>query len=241
MERAFRRVERDIGMEKKEMDAKIETQVRLLSKIDRVLDNHLTPELRARERRRTIVIREELMRESIHATCLKEKDETEVNVRKNVVLQSNLIRLVGKQDSETKAWFFKNNRYLAKCAAHVTRSHGSTPPRPIVFLQTPNLSIKRSDSGLPFELMTFVYSYSDLETCTNLREVSSGWFSAFRQLEPLLKEKMQKRNPWITPGDGDLITWADCVLVFVARLKNPKWVSFTSALEIKPEKIPVNG
>lgn len=69
--------------------------------------------------------------------------------------------------------------------------------------------------------MSMVYSLSDLETCVSLREANSEWYRVFQQIKHLLKRKLKQRNPWMEPGDWDLQTWQDCVLVFVARLKWP--------------------
>lgn len=220
------------------LDAKIDTQIDLLTKMFRVLDGP--------EHARNSNSLDSIQAEIKQVKSLRQKHEAEVKARKKVLLQSGLIRLVENQDDETKLWFFKT--HLAKYGAHVTSRHWGTP-RPVASLQNPSLHVtnetsstaapKRTDSGLPSELMTLVYSFCDLETCVALREVNSGWFSAFKQLEPMLKKKLEKRNPWITPGDGDLITWTDCVLVFVGRLRNPKWEKVDLHTELEMNLDPV--
>lgn len=74
----------------------------------------------------------------------------------------------------------------------------------------------KAHSQLPTEIMAMIYDCADLETCVNLRETSSAWYSVFHQIN--LRSKLASRNPWITPQD-DFTSWSDCVLVFVARLK----------------------
>ncbi|RDW48877.1 LOW QUALITY PROTEIN: hypothetical protein B0I74DRAFT_132651 [Yarrowia lipolytica] len=65
---------------------------------------------------------------------------------------------------------------------------------------------------LPPETVYNIFAHAELETCVDLREVSTFWYAAFNQLDArLLKQK---------PGeDGtELKTWRDCVRVFVGRL-----------------------
>lgn len=213
------------------LNTKIDTQIELLTRMFRVMERHVVLLEGGPEYSRNYNSLNTMQTEIKQVTSLRQKHEAEVKPRKKVLLQSGLIRLVEKQDDETKLWFFKT--HLAKYGAHVTSRHWGTP-RPVAFLKNPSLhvtkstgkptkALKRTDSRLPSEMMTLVYSFCDLEACVTLREVNSGWFSAFKQLEPLFKKMLEKRNPWITPGDGDLITWTDCVLVFVGRLRNPKW------------------
>lgn len=74
---------------------------------------------------------------------------------------------------------------------------------------------------LPPETVYNIFAHAELETCVDLREVSTLWYAAFNQLDArLLKQKVKERNPWLKPGeDGtELKTWRDCVRVFVGRL-----------------------
>lgn len=79
------------------------------------------------------------------------------------------------------------------------------------------------DFPLPPEIMRLVYYLLPLETCVILRQVSTAWYSVFHDSSDILSNKLHQRNSWIRPGDGDLRTWQDCVLVFVQRMKNAKW------------------
>ncbi|RMI95679.1 hypothetical protein BD777DRAFT_129531 [Yarrowia lipolytica] len=77
---------------------------------------------------------------------------------------------------------------------------------------------------LPPETVYNIFAHAELETCVDLREVSTFWYAAFNQLDArLLKQK---------PGeDGtELKTWRDCVRVFVGRLG---WTSIECLEDIK--------
>lgn len=88
------------------------------------------------------------------------------------------------------------------------------------------LELSDAHYSLPSEIMRQIYSVSSLESCCALRQVSKAWYAEFEQSH-VMRSKLQTRNPWIKPGEGDLRSWQDCVLVFVARLK---WPSGTSEL-----------
>ena len=89
---------------------------------------------------------------------------------------------------------------------------------------------------LPPETVYNIFAHAELETCVDLREVSTFWYAAFNQLDArLLKQKVKERNPWLKPGeDGtELKTWRDCVRVFVGRLRSGKWTSIECLEDIK--------
>lgn len=89
---------------------------------------------------------------------------------------------------------------------------------------------------LPFEIVCTIYAYADLETCVNLREVSSYWYEAFNQLDGrLFKDKLKERNPWLKHGeDGTgLKTWSECLRVFVARVRSDNWTAVECLKDIK--------
>ncbi|KAG5355390.1 hypothetical protein CJU90_4437 [Yarrowia sp. C11] len=71
--------------------------------------------------------------------------------------------------------------------------------------------------------MALIFSFAEVETAVVLREVNTQWYSLFHALDTLLESKMNKRNPWMLPGDGDLKTWQDVALVFAKRLESSKW------------------
>lgn len=87
--------------------------------------------------------------------------------------------------------------------------------QPLEYLQ----NIKSRGFHIPSEIMSNIYSFASLETCVALRQVNKAWYSVFQQSDVILADKVQQRNPFIRPGDGDLCSWRDCALVFVARLK----------------------
>lgn len=150
--------------------------------------------------------------------------------QKTARLQTGLQQLVEDQTEDTKRWF--HDKYLAKYGDHIN-SKRSDVLKPIV-----EVTEKRFDQlkrfFLPPELMQLVYSFCDLESCVALRQVNSLWFHGFQKVD--LELKMASRNPWIQPGDGDLKTWTDCVLVFVARLQSPKWTATD-----KPSSLHLQG
>lgn len=50
---------------------------------------------------------------------------------------------------------------------------------------------------LPPETVYNIFAHAELETCVDLREVSTLWYAAFNQLDArLLKQKVKERNPW---------------------------------------------
>lgn len=46
------------------------------------------------------------------------------------------------------------------------------------------------------------------------------------------------RNPWMEPGDPDLETWADCMLVFGRRVKSDKWKLVSELENIPTPELP---
>lgn len=139
--------------------------------------------------------------------------------------QTGLLKMMRRLEKESERYFFWN-KYLARFSDHLAPSRTLRPAE--VTAENP-----AAHSRLPAEIMMMIYDCADLETCVNLREASSAWYSLFHKLN--FKPKMRSRNPWIVPQD-DLNSWADCVLVFVARLKT--WKSVASIEDIRvPEKL----
>lgn len=83
--------------------------------------------------------------------------------------------------------------------------------------------------------MALVYSFCDIESCSTLRQVDTSWNSVFRNIEPLLRSKIAERNPWFKPDGRDLQTWADCVILFSARIKWPL-ASMDEIEKVEPAK-----
>lgn len=144
--------------------------------------------------------------------CLRILRSFQAKVDKSHVVdtQTRLQQLVEGQDEDLTEWFFGEKYNFAK---HMTLTL-DPPERERVILEDK----KCSDDDIPFEIMSMIYSQADLESCVNLRQVSSSWFEAFFEIESILASKVKARNPWFKPGDADVATWADCALVFVARL-----------------------
>lgn len=80
-------------------------------------------------------------------------------------------------------------------------------------------NVESCEFRLPAEIMSTIYSLSSLESCASLRQVNKAWYSVFQSSDAILGTKVQRRNPFLRPGDGDLNSWQDCALVFVSRLE----------------------
>lgn len=102
-------------------------------------------------------------------------------------------------------------------AEHLNRKHGNL--RPVVELEK---GVKRSKIDISPEVASMIFSYSDVESCVQLREVSSFWYTSFQQAEAVLELVVRRRSPWMHLS-GDLLSWRDCTLVFVKRLSSGKW------------------
>lgn len=141
----------------------------------------------------------------------------ELEKQTHLLLQLKLRELVKDQDEELRNWFFHKVQEQAGSHLQITQS---TSTRPGVFLDPPSSCLPET---LPIEIMEMIFDLSSLEACVALREASKGWYAAFQNSERIMKRKMKQRNPWMKPGDPELQTWADCVLVFVGRLQSGKW------------------
>ncbi|KAG5365778.1 hypothetical protein CJU89_0169 [Yarrowia sp. B02] len=138
------------------------------------------------------------------------------DLQRSQSLQKSLQKMMEGQEEELKEWFFMEE--LSRFVSHVT---ASSVPKPEVEIGDREVSIVESRMEFSPECMSLVYSHCDLETCVSLREVSSEWYKVFRQINHVWRSKLRERNPFIEPGDGDIQSYADCVLMFVARLKWP--------------------
>lgn len=90
-----------------------------------------------------------------------------------------------------------------------------------------------TNTDLPLEIQSMIYSYSDLESCVTLRQVSRSWYNAFKSSEEFFESKVKERFPWMYPED-EMNTWALCALVFVRRLHSKKWQSQREMNRIAP-------
>lgn len=78
-----------------------------------------------------------------------------------------------------------------------------------------------SNTEIPVEITTMVYSHSDLESAVALRQVGSCWYTAFSACDKIFAPKLRQRNPWMFL-EGELNQWHLCVLVFVMRMASSK-------------------
>lgn len=152
-------------------------------------------------------------------------------------LQTCLQKMMEGQEEELKEWFFME--VLSEFATHVTQAEECL--RPLVTIEYKRSVL--SDTQLSPEVMSLVYEYADLESCVSLRQVNSHWYNAFNRNDDFWRLKMRARNPWVEPGEADLKSWVDCVLVFCARLKWPSVMSLNdiSVDEKKSERKTVVG
>ncbi|KAG5366746.1 hypothetical protein CJU89_1182 [Yarrowia sp. B02] len=142
--------------------------------------------------------------------------KTYIHVTKGMV-EIKLLEMMKGQSRELREWFWKEqlNRY----ADHIKVAESSKP---------------RVDIRL------LIFDELDLERCLALRQVSSEWYITFNSCEGVMKSQMLKRNPWVRPGDPDLQSWADCVLVFGSRLKSGKWKTLESVEDMERQEIPAS-
>ncbi|KAG5358809.1 hypothetical protein CKK34_5102 [Yarrowia sp. E02] len=144
------------------------------------------------------------------------------NDTKATLVQECLLSMVKSQNLTLKNWFWKE--VLGIYRKKVSRVKSTRPDTK--FRDTG----ARSSLQAPVEVMEMVFEYADLETCVALRRVSKAWYACFNDIEKMLRDKLEKRNPWMKPGDVDLQRWADCVLVFVSRRQSNNWEQRTGPL-----------
>lgn len=135
-------------------------------------------------------------------------------------LQSVLLDMMKGQDAEMVEWFYGYQGWGDSVV------FGGSAKEDVIFEEKRPVGLVTDGLILPLEIMSMVYSLADLEDCVALRQVDHSWYSAFQQMEHLWESKMSERNLWMKPNDPDLASWADCVLVFVARVKT--WTPMNS-------------
>ncbi|CAG82800.1 hypothetical protein B0I72DRAFT_144621 [Yarrowia lipolytica] len=133
-------------------------------------------------------------------------------------VQTCLHEMMAGQEEELKEWWY--DTVLSTYGEHIKVTHKTN----LGVQLDPAVSRPPLKRHIPSEIVSFIYSFADVETCVALREVNTQWYSIFQHLDSFLKSKMNNRNPWMVPGDGDLKTWQDVALVFVRRLESEKWV-----------------
>lgn len=136
------------------------------------------------------------------------------------LFQERIAKMVKEQPQKTGGDSGSSGQSNNPFSEHLNRNPGNL--RPVVELQRGR---KRSFEGvITPEVATMIYSYADVETCVQLREVSFFWYTSFQQAEQVLEPVVRRRSPWMQPS-GDLLTWRDCALVFVKRLSSGKWTT----------------
>lgn len=133
-------------------------------------------------------------------------------------VQTCMFNMMQGQEEDVKEWF--EDEVMSQFGKHVKVAKPEKNEGVELDVDVPRASPKRH---VPSEIVSLIYSSADLETCVALREINSQWYSVFHNLDELWKTKMGERNPWMMPGDGDLETWQDVVLVFVKRLTSDLW------------------
>lgn len=148
------------------------------------------------------------------ARALKERFLIDEEKKRAVLFQAGLQKLVEGLDDDLRKWYWKQE--MSGFGGHVK----PMKTRPVV-----DLDFRGNSESLiiPADIMSLIFAATDIDTCVELREVSKDWYAAFHDSEGVLERKLSKRNLWIKPGDDDLQSWADCVLVFVRRLQSGKW------------------
>lgn len=129
-------------------------------------------------------------------------------------LQEQVQMMVEDQSDEMKQW-------VVEICDFNTHLELEVPEKPGFELEP-----KSQSRDLPLEMMCIIYSLADLETCVNLRQVSSSWFAAYHHIN-IWEQKLNERNPWFKLDEKS----SDSVLVFVNRLK--KWTVTDSIDDIK--------
>lgn len=162
--------------------------------------------------------------------------ESEVQSADDRFVQSVYLRMIEGQETQLRDWFEKE--YLDEFSSHLALVR--TDFKHMVELRK---DVERpSDTRyIPSEIISLIFSFSDLENCVVMRQVCSQWFSVFNDDESLWKTKMKQRNPLMTPGNGDLQSWQDCVLVFAARVQNDRWKTIIDDVEKQNTAIPLQN
>lgn len=144
------------------------------------------------------------------------------------VMQTQLMKLVRDQPAEVKDSFWKE--HLSEFSNHVKRR--CCDSKPVVNLEKHRTTLKTENSlSLPPEIMTIIFLHLDLESCVNLRQVNSDWYTSFQALEHIWHQKVSERNPWFTPEDLNTQKWGVCALVAGYRLRWKRAESLEQVVE----------
>ncbi|KAG5358615.1 hypothetical protein CJU89_5242 [Yarrowia sp. B02] len=131
----------------------------------------------------------------------------------DLALQVQLHKMMEGQSEEVRDWvLIHNNRF----SPHLSRR--STRPRKVADKITQEVGALH----VPPEVASIIYSFCDLESAVNLREVNHSLYSAYHGCEKTLREIVRSRFPWMHLEE-DMRTWADCCLVHAKRISGGKW------------------
>lgn len=145
----------------------------------------------------------------------------DLSQRYSAELQQQVQMMLVDQKDEIKQWFVEKGYFSSHLSAKTTNK--------------PAMSILHKHDNIPLEIMSMIYDCCDLQSSVNLRQVNSSWYSGFHDIN-IWKKKLNERNPWLVPN-GDISTYSECVLVFVARLKWPSADSI-DAIEVPTTTSP---
>lgn len=130
------------------------------------------------------------------------------------LIQTSFQRIIYSKPRLKKDRLNLVNWRLSEYVEHVTNPHVTRPV-------SKKISNKGLGLGFTIEIAINIFSHCSLETSVALRSVSRDWYFLFSTLQMEHKRKLQKRNPWLVPGDCGIKKWSDCVLIFVARKSWP--------------------
>lgn len=202
-----------VDAERQSIFARLNRSVDILGKIMRTLDRMYEEDQLSGQGNRCFFMYNDSKNDLDACSKVLRESAEELRRYRLALQQACIHKLLSRQTKEIKNHFF--DKLLSAFAKDVLLP---TDIRPSVTVNLKRTSVAIS---IPLEIASMVYSFADLESCVALREVSSEWYSSFQHMDHVLSKKLKQRNPWMQPGDSDLKTWRDCVLVFVARLKWP--------------------
>lgn len=143
----------------------------------------------------------------------------------NHQLQMALHRLVKDQNAEVKKWWYSHLPF----ADHLGRRSKSCPK--VELRGRDHVNAGFLSGHVPVEISSLIFSHCDLESCVQLRQVSSFWYTMYRDSDLTLGDMLWSRDPFFRP-DAEIKTWGHCVLVFVARLRNWSSVAHLDDIEL---------
>lgn len=160
-------------------------------------------------------------------------DKTYDIIIKNIV-EGHEGHMVHSLDKDLQEFILKDKHYTHE---HLTKCY----PYPEKAVRRCRCKSNVSRDPLPLEVASLIFQYSNLETCVDLRSVSSHWYASYQKCSHIFEPKVKERFPWFQLEAG-LPTWADCALVFISRIRNRyRWTQVTdlNKLYLPPRFSPV--